>query len=74
MFVDNFELIIASDCDRDELSCEVHYEDEVIAEVTCENNKCLIRLYPSSSKRWLELNYDTFIKAITQAKKHLLEE
>lgn len=70
----NFNFLIASPCDREQLICEIYYGDELIAEISQEGDQPLISIYPPSNEHWWTFSLSEFQKALENAKNHLLEK
>ena len=70
--LDNFEFVIASPIDRDELICEIYYKGEIFAEISQDNKNLLIQLYSPQNQKYWEFPLLQFQNIIEEAKKHLL--
>lgn len=65
--------IVGPYSDREELTCEISYKDEAIAEINHETEELLITLYPSSAKCW-QISLEEFQEALETGRKFLLCE
>lgn len=72
MLSGEFEFIIASPFDREKLVCEIHYKDEIIAEISQETSELLLEIYPSQKNKYWAVSLSTFQKVLDDAKNHLL--
>jgi hypothetical protein len=68
----NFNFLIASPLDREQLVCEIYYGQELVAEISQENNRPCISIYPPQKEEWWTFGLSEFLKAVEDAKNHLL--
>ena len=50
--MNDFEYLITSSPEREKLSCEIYYQDEILAEIFQETTEFLLEIYPSKNKKW----------------------
>jgi hypothetical protein len=74
MLKDDFEFLIASAPDREELTCEIYYKGELIAEISQETSVMLVEVYPPPKARWLTMPLLELQEAFEVGRKHLLGE
>jgi hypothetical protein len=72
MIKGDFEFIIVSSPDREKVTCEIYYKDELIAEISQEIEELLLEIYPPNVKKWWTIPLFQFQTAIEDARKHLL--
>lgn len=68
----NFNFLIASPSDREQLVCEIYYGEELVAEISQENKRLCISIYPPNKDEWWTFGLSEFQKAVEDAKNHLL--
>jgi hypothetical protein len=66
-----FEFLICSPFDKEKLTCEIYYKDELIADISQEEDMKLSIYPPEKNQSW-HLPLTDFQEAIIQAKMHLL--
>lgn len=70
-----FEFTIVSAYDREKLTCEICYKNEMIAEISQETGELMIEIYPSFDKmKCWEIPLLDFQQALEEGKKFLLGE
>jgi hypothetical protein len=71
---ENFEIVISSDIDYDDLCAEIYYKDQIVAMLSQENgvDNMIIDIYSSKNECW-KFNLNDFDKIVLKAKKMLLE-
>ncbi len=67
-----FEFTIVSAYDREKLTCEISYKNEIIAEISQETNEFMLEIYPSKMNKWWEIPLAAFQQALEDGKNHLL--
>ena len=70
----NLNFLITSPFDREKLICEIYYREEIIAEISQENNELILELYPPTKSEWWNVPFLQFQKTLEEAKNHLLKE
>lgn len=68
----DFELMITSSEDREKLTCEIYFKNELIAEISQETNELLLEIYTCPYGTWWEVPLVQFQETISAAKEHLL--
>ena len=68
----NFTFLIFSYIEREKLSCEIYYNDELVAEITQETEHPLLEIYPPNEGKCWTIPIEDFQRAISYAKKHLI--
>lgn len=71
--MNDFEILITSPPDRENLVAEIWLEDQMIAEINQENENLELELF-TDEKGKLKLNYDGFLETLKKAKEKLVEE
>lgn len=71
MFKEEFKFVICSPVDREKLTCEIYFKNEIIAEISQESKELMIELYPTQSCKWWTVSFDDFQMALNKAK-HIL--
>jgi hypothetical protein len=68
-----FEIIIASDVDRDALIAELYHEEEQCAEIIVKDDYShpVIRLFPSRKRDFFIFDLNAFLAILLEAKKRL---
>ena len=69
----DFEILITSPPDRENLVAEIWLEDQMIAEINHENENLELELF-TNEKGKLKLNYDSFLETLKKAKEKLVGE
>lgn len=72
MIVGNYELIIFGALEMENLSCEIYYKGESIADITQETGELLLSIYPSTSEKYWNVSLIEFQEILEIAKNHLL--
>lgn len=70
--VSDFEIIIASDPDRDELIAELYYRGNQWVEISHETNEMLIEFYPHPSEGYWEFPLNEALNALEKAKQRMI--
>ena len=68
----NFDYLITSDINREKLSCEIYYQDEIFAEITQETDELIIEIYSCRKERWWKIPLNDLFDAISYGRQHLL--
>ncbi len=68
----DFEILITSPPDRENLVAEIWLEDQMIAEINQENKNLELELFTDEKGR-LKLNFDDFLETLKMAKEKLVE-
>ena len=71
VIIDGFELIIGSPFNKNKLTCEIYYKNEIVAEISQESDELIIEIYPSTTQPWLALPLKKFQQVLDQATSHL---
>ena len=66
-----FEFTIVSAYDREKLTCEICYKNEIIAEITQENDELNLEIYPPQSDDCWEVPLLDFQNALEFGKEYL---
>jgi len=69
-----FEFTIVSAYDREKLTCEICYKNEIIAEISQETDELMIEIYPPQTSKWWTISLVQFQEALEDAKNHLLSK
>ncbi len=72
MILEEFEFIIGSPSDRENLICEIYYMKEIVAEISHEKNEFMLELYPNPANQYWNIPLLKFQKALEIAKDHLI--
>lgn len=72
MIKGDFELLITSSPDREKVTCEILYRNEILAEISQETDELLLEIYYSPTKKWWGVPLIQFQKILEDAKNHLL--
>ncbi len=67
-----FEFLITSPFDRENLVCEIYYHGELLAEISQEGTEMSIEIYPHENNKWWQISLPKLQNALEAAKKHLL--
>ena len=67
----DFEYLICSSPDREKVSCEIYYKDEILADISQERDDLMLMLFSRQNKQWWEIPYVHFKNALEAAQKHL---
>ncbi len=73
MKIHNAKIQIASDEDHEKVYAEIYFEGEEMAVITQEE-EIRISIFPHSSGKPWQLNFDQLLEILSQAKKHLVSE
>lgn len=68
-----FEFTIVSAYDREKLTFEISYKNEIMAEINQEGNELMIEIYPPQVNKWWEIPLLAFQQALEDGKNYLLE-
>ena len=66
-----FEFTVVSASEREKLTCEIYYKNELIAEISQETEQLILEIYPSQKNQWWEIPLCAFQQALEDAKKFL---
>ena len=69
---DSYEIIIASVPDREKLVAEIWANNQMIAEISQEQEELEVEIYCNQRKQPVKLNYDAFLEILSEAKVKLL--
>ncbi len=69
-----FEIVILGALHRKNLTCEISYNEEILAEITQESNELMLEIFPPFSKKYWEIPLVAFQEALEEAKHFLLED
>ena len=72
MIKDDFEFIIVSSPDREKVTCEIYFKNEIFAEISQETDGLTIEIFSTETHKWWSFPLDQFQQTIEDAKKHLL--
>lgn len=72
MFIDDFEIIIASSPDREKVYCEISFKDFIICEISQEEGNLLLEIFPSEGNLLFPL--DKFQEVLETSKKLLIPD
>lgn len=67
----DFELIIASPYNREKLTCELYYKNEIFGEISQDKNEFEIELYPSNSLEFWTFNLEELQHILEEGKNYL---
>jgi len=67
----NFSIDIASPPDRENLVCEIFYNNNQVAEILNENNILEIELYPNQRNKPWKFSFDEFLKCLNDGKERI---
>lgn len=65
------QICISSPPDREFLVAEIFVNNEQLAEISQENEKIEVEIYPRKDGKWWKIDYDTFVKTLDEAKQKL---
>lgn len=68
-----FEYIIVGALDREKLTCEIRYKNEVLAEINQETDELRVEIFESTTRYW-EIPLEDFQDALETGRKFLLCE
>lgn len=68
----DFEIVVASIPDRDELITELYYKGSQWVEISHETNEMLIQFYPHPSQGYWEFSLKKALEALEQAKQRMI--
>lgn len=66
-----FEFTIVSAYDRENLTCEICYKNEIIAEISQEKNEMMLEIYSPQKSEWWEVPLSAFQDALEDGKNYL---
>lgn len=72
MISNEFKFLICSPVDREELTCEIYYKNEICAEISQETDEFILEIYPTQTNKWWTFHLNDFQQALEYAKNHLL--
>ncbi len=67
-----FEFTIVSAYDREKLTCEITYKNEIIAEISQETDVLMLEIYSPQKEKWWEVSLLDFQQALEDGKNYLL--
>ena len=68
----DFEIVVASVPDRDELIAELYYKGNQWGEISHETDEMLIQFYPHPSEGYWEFSLKELLDALEQAKQRMI--
>jgi hypothetical protein len=72
MIIGDFELLIAGPpLHGEELTCEIYYHDEFVAEISHESNEFILEIYKSPKTKCWTFSLEEFQKVLEKTKNHL---
>ena len=73
MFMEKFQITVASLPDREQLVAEIFYEGVQWVEISQETNEFIIQFYSHPMKKYWEFSFEEALKALELAKKRLVD-
>lgn len=70
----DFSFLIVSPDNREQLTCEIYYKNEILAEVSQETDVLIIDIFAKDTQKWWSIPLDELQEALEYAKRHLLGE
>ena len=67
-----FEFNIVSAFDREQLTCEICYKNEIVAEISQETDELMIEIFAPNQDSWWEIPLLAFQQALEDGKNYLL--
>lgn len=69
---ERFECIIVNQDDKEKSSCEIFFDEEILAEIFQENNQLMLKIYRSQSVEWWEVPLLGLQQAMEMGKNSLI--
>ena len=66
-----FKYSILSAHDREKLTCEISFNNEIIAEISQEEGELLLEIFPPQFEKWWEVSLEDFQKVLEEGKRYL---
>lgn len=68
----SFEFTVVSAFDREKLTCEICYKNEIIAEISQDDESLTLEIYPSQINKWWNVPLLAFQQALEDGKEYLI--